>query len=202
MRRHHYELVIEAGRTECHYWRDLWRYREPFYFLAWRDILVRYKQTAIGAAWALLRPLLIMLALTVVFGKFAKLPSDGIPYPMLVLVGVLPWFFFARAVSDAGNSLLEDARLISKLYFPTLVVPASATIVVLVDLLISCAILAGMMACYGVVPDLRIFALPFFVVLCIAAALGAGHWIAALNVKYRDFRYAQASRLTGRTFPA
>ena len=182
-------LVIEAGRTERHYWRDLWRYRELFYFLAWRDILVRYKQTVIGVLWALLRPLLTIGVFTVVFGKLANLPSDGVPYPILVCAAMLPWQFFANAFSEAGNSLIANTNLISKVYFPRLVIPASAVIVSLVDFLISLIILAGLMIWYGVTPDWRVLTLPVFVLIALAAAMGAGLWIAALNVKYRDFRY-------------
>ncbi len=183
------ELVVEAGRTERHYWRDLWRYRELLYFLAWRDILVRYKQTAIGVAWAVLRPVLTMLILVVVFGKIAGLPSEGVPYPVLVFAAMLPWQFFANAFAEAGNSLIGNANVISKVYFPRLVIPASAVIACLVDFLISGALLALLMVWYGVVPDWRIITLPVFILLAIAAAIGAGLWIAALNVKYRDFRY-------------
>lgn len=182
-------LVIEAGRAERHYWRDLWRYRELFFFLAWRDILVRYKQTTIGILWALGRPLLIMLAFTLVFSKLAKLPSEGVPYPILVLAAVLPWQFFSSAFSGAGDSLISNAGMISKVYFPRLVVPASALIVSLVDFLISCVILVGLMVWYGFAPNLRMVALPLFVLVAFAAAMGAGLWIAALNVKYRDFRF-------------
>ncbi len=182
-------LVIEAGRTEHHYWRDLWRYRELFYFLAWRDILVRYKQTAIGVAWALIRPLLTMIILTIVFGKLAKLPSDGVPYPILVFAAMLPWQFFANAFSEAGNSLIGNANMISKIYFPRLVIPGSAVIVSFVDFLISGAILVALMLWYGFVPDWRILTLPLFILIAFAAAMGTGLWMAALNVKYRDFRY-------------
>ena len=181
-------LVIEAGRTERHYWRDLWRYRELFFFLAWRDILVRYKQTAIGILWALGRPLLTMLVFTLVFSKLAKLPSGGAPYPILVFAALLPWQFFANAFSGAGESLISNAGMISKVYFPRLVIPASAVIVSFVDFLISGLILAGLMLWYGFEPGLRILTLPAFILVAFAAAMGAGLWIAALNVKYRDFR--------------
>lgn len=183
------ELVIEAGRTEHHYWKDLWRYRELFYFLAWRDILVRYKQTAIGIAWALIRPLLTTVVFVFVFGKVAKLSSDGVPYPIFVFAALLPWQFFANAFAEAGNSLISNANMISKVFFPRLVVPASAVIVGFVDFLISGVLLAGSMLWYGVVPDWRIVALPLFLILAVAIAMGAGLWIAALNVQYRDFRY-------------
>lgn len=183
------ELVIEAGKTERHYWKDLWRYRELFYFLAWRDILVRYKQTAIGIAWALIRPLLTTIVFVFVFGKLAKLPSDGVPYAVLVFAALLPWQFFANAFAEAGNSLISNANMISKVYFPRLVVPASAVIVGLVDFLISGVMLAGLMLWYDVAPDWRIMTLPLFLAIAVVAAMGAGLWIAALNVKYRDFRY-------------
>lgn len=182
-------LVIEAGRTERHYWRDLWRYRELFYFLAWRDILVRYKQTAIGVAWALFRPFVTIMVFTVIFGKLAKLPSEGAPYAIMVCAAILPWQFFASALSEAGNSLLANAGLISKVYFPRLIYPASAVIVSFVDFLISLTILAGLMLWYGYLPGWRIIVLPILVLFTTAAALGASLWIGALNVKYRDFRY-------------
>lgn len=183
------ELIIEAGQTERHYWRDLWRYRELFYFLAWRDILVRYKQTVIGIAWAVIRPLLTTVVFVFVFGKLAKLPSDGVPYPILVFAALLPWQFFANAFAEAGNSLISNANMISKVYFPRLVVPASAVIVGLVDFLISGVMLVGLMIWYGVTPDWRILTLPVFLAVAVVASMGAGLWIAALNVQYRDFRY-------------
>jgi lipopolysaccharide transport system permease protein len=183
------ELIIEAGRTERHYWKDLWRYRELFYFLAWRDMLVRYKQTAIGVAWALLRPFLTMVVFTMVFSKLAKLPSADAPYPIMVFVALLPWQFFSNAFTEAGNSVVNNAHMISKVYFPRLIVPTSAIIVCFVDFLISGTILVGLMLWYSVIPDWRIVTLPAFVLLAIAASMGAGLWVAALNVKYRDFRY-------------
>ncbi len=183
------ELVIEAGRTEKQYWQDLWRYRELFYFLAWRDILVRYKQTVIGMAWALIRPFLTMVVFTIVFGNLAKLPSGGVPYPILVFAALLPWQFFANALSECSNSLISNGNLISKVYFPRLIVPASAVIVSFVDFLVSGMILLGLMAWYNFVPNWRILTLPIFILMAFAAATGAGLWLAALNVKYRDFRY-------------
>ena len=183
------ELVIEAGRTERQYWKDLWRYRELFYFLAWRDILVRYKQTVIGLAWALIRPFLTMVVFTVVFGQLAKLPSEGAPYPILVFSGMLPWQFFASALAECSNSLISNANLISKVYFPRLIVPASAVIVSFVDFLVSGMILLALMAWYNFVPSWRILTLPLFIGIAFAASMGAGLWLAALNVKYRDFRY-------------
>ena len=183
------ELIIEAGRTERQYWRDLWRYRELFYFLAWRDILVRYKQTAIGIAWALIRPFLTMIVFSVVFGQLAKLPSQGVPYPILVFAGMLPWQFFSNALSECSSSLIGNANLISKVYFPRLIVPTSAVIVSFVDFMISGIILLGLMAWYNFIPSWRIFTLPIFVLIAFAASMGAGLWLAALNVKYRDFRF-------------
>jgi lipopolysaccharide transport system permease protein len=183
------ELVIEAGRAEKQYWKDLWRYRELFYFLAWRDILVRYKQTAIGMAWALIRPFLTMVVFTVVFGNIAKLPSEGVPYPILVFAGMLPWQFFSTALSECSNSLISNANLISKVYFPRLIVPISAVIVSFVDFMVSGMILLGLMAWYTYIPTWRILTLPLFIGIAFAASIGVGLWLAALNVEYRDFRY-------------
>lgn len=182
-------MVIEAGRTERHYWHDLWRYRELFYFLAWRDVLVRYKQTVIGVLWALIRPLIVILVFTVLFGRLAKLPSNGVPYPVLVCAAMLPWQFFSTAFSEIGISLVGNAQLVSKIYFPRLVIPASTVVVALVDFLISFLILAGLMVWYGQAPDWRIVVLPIFILVSAAAAFGTGLWVAALNVKYRDFRF-------------
>ncbi len=184
------ELVIEAGRSESQYWKDLWRYRELFYFLAWRDILVRYKQTVIGIAWALIRPFLTMVVFTVVFSLLAKLPSEGnAPYPIMVFAALLPWQFFSNALSECSNSLISNANLISKVYFPRLIVPASAVIVSFVDFLVSGMILLALMAWYNFVPSWRILTLPAFTLIAFALSMGAGLWLAALNVKYRDFRY-------------
>lgn len=182
-------LELVAGQAEKHYWKDLWRYRELFYFLAWRDILVRYKQTTLGIAWALIRPLLTMIIFTIVFSKLAKLPSGNVPYPLLVLAAMLPWQFFASAVTESGNSLIGNANMISKVYFPRLVIPTSAVIVSFVDFLISGLIIFALMLWYGFVPDWRLLALPLLMLLVFATALGTGLWIAALTVKYRDFRY-------------
>ena len=184
-----YTLVIEAGRTEGQYWKDLWRYRELFYFFAWRDILVRYKQTVIGIAWSVIRPLLTMIILTVVFGKIAKLPSEGVPYPIMVFAAMLPWQFFANALSESSNSLVSNSNLISKVYFPRLIIPTSSVITSFVDFLISGAILAVLMIWYRFIPDWRILTLPLFIAIAFAAAMGVGLWLTALNVKYRDFRY-------------
>jgi lipopolysaccharide transport system permease protein len=183
------ELIIEAGSIESQYWKDLWRYRELFYFLAWRDILVRYKQTAIGITWALIRPFLTMAVFTVVFGQLAKLPDQGVPYPILVFAGMLPWQFFSNALSECSNSLVGNANLISKVYFPRLIVPTSAVIVSFVDFLFSGMILLGLMAYYNFVPDWRILTLPFFILITFAASMGVGLWLAALTVQYRDFRF-------------
>ncbi|MBW2092603.1 MAG: ABC transporter permease [Deltaproteobacteria bacterium] len=183
------EILIEPGQTERQYWRDLWNYRELFFFLAWRDILVRYKQTVIGVVWALIRPLLTMVVLSVVFGKWAKMPSEGVPYPILVLAAMLPWQFFANSFSGASNSLITNTSLISKIYFPRLIIPTSSVVVSLVDFLISAVILMGLMAWYDFWPTWRITALPLLILIAITASLGAGVWISALNVKYRDFRY-------------
>jgi lipopolysaccharide transport system permease protein len=185
-----YELVIQSGRSERHYWRDLWRYRELFSVLAWRDISVRYKQTVIGAAWALIRPFLTMVVFTVIFGKLAKLPSEGsAPYALMVFAGLLPWSFFATALSDASMSLIGNANLISKVYFPRLIVPMAAVMVAFVDFLISFAILVGMMVWYAFLPGWQILLLPLFIAVAFIASFGVGVWITALNVKYRDFRY-------------
>ncbi len=184
------ELIIEPGRAERNYWRDLWRYRELFYFLAWRDILVRYKQTVIGIAWALIRPFATMVVFTFVFSKIAKLPAPGaVPYALMVFAAMLPWQFFATALSESSNSLIGNANLISKIYFPRLIVPAGSVITSLVDFLITLALLAAMMIWYQFVPDWRILTLPLFMVLAFGAAFGAGLWLCALNVEYRDFRY-------------
>jgi lipopolysaccharide transport system permease protein len=182
-------LTIEAGRSEKQYWRDLWRYRELFYFLAWRDLLVRYKQTVVGVAWAVIRPVLTMLVLTTVFGKLGKMPSGGVPYPLLVYCGMLPWQFFSTAMSESGNSLMVNANLISKVYFPRLIVPTSSVITGFVDFMISAFLLVVLMVIYRFAPPPAIVFLPLFVLLAFAASLGVGLWVAALMVKYRDFRF-------------
>jgi lipopolysaccharide transport system permease protein len=184
-----HELIIEAGHTERNYWRDLFRYRELFYFLAWRDILVRYKQTVIGVLWAVLRPFLTMIIFVFVFSRIAKLPSDGVPYPVMVFAAMLPWQLFATSLSEGSNSLISNSNLISKVYFPRLIVPASAVIVSFVDFLISFALLLGMMVWYHVWPSWTFFALPIFTLLALLTSTGAGLWLSALTVKYRDFRY-------------
>jgi lipopolysaccharide transport system permease protein len=183
-------LVLEAGRAERHYWRDLWTYRELFAILAWRDLAVRYKQTAIGVAWAVIRPTLTMLIFTVMFSRLAKLPSEGnAPYSVMVLAGMLPWFLFSTILSEASNSLVANSNLIGKVYFPRLIVPSATIAVALVDFAITFVLLLLMMVWYGFLPDWRIAFLPWFVLLGILASLGPALYITALNVKYRDFRY-------------
>jgi lipopolysaccharide transport system permease protein len=184
------ELTIEAGRTEKNYWRDLWLYRELFYFLSWRDILVRYKQTVIGIAWAVIRPFLTMLVFTFVFNRVAKLQApNGIPYPLLVFSAMLPWQFFSTAMSESSNSLVTNSNLISKIYFPRLIVPAGSVITSFVDFLITVALLGAMLVWYRYCPNWHILALPLFVTLAFGCAMGVGLWLCALNVEYRDFRY-------------
>lgn len=184
------DLVIEAGHADRHYWRDIWRYRELFQVLARRDISVRYRQTVIGAAWALIRPLMTVVVFTIVFGRLAKLPSDGaIPYDLMVFAGILPWSFFATAVADASNSLIGNANLISKVYFPRLVVPTSAAMVAFIDFLVGFALLIALMLWHQHLPGWQIILLPAFLLIAFALSLGVGLWLAALNVKYRDFRH-------------
>ncbi|MEB3313323.1 MAG: ABC transporter permease [Cyanobacteriota bacterium] len=183
-------LTITAGRAESQYWQDIWDYRELFYTLAWRDIAVRYKQTLIGFAWALVRPFLTMVVFTLVFGQLAGLPSEAnAPYPILVFAALLPWQFFAGALAEASNSLIVNANMLSKVYFPRLVVPVSAVVVSFVDFLIAGLILLGLMVWFQFFPSWRLLTLPLFTGLAFSASLGAGLWLAALNVKYRDFRY-------------
>ena len=184
-----FDRVLEAGQMEFHYWRDIWHFRELFYFLAWRDLLVRYKQTVIGVLWALIRPVLTMVVFTIVFGKLAKLPSGGVPYPILVFSAMLPWQFFSSSLAESSNSLIGNAHLISKIYFPRIVVPAGAVVVCAVDFLISFSILILLMAWYKVALSWHILIVPLFSLMAFAASFGAGLWLAALNVKYRDFRY-------------
>jgi lipopolysaccharide transport system permease protein len=183
------EIVIGPGRGMRRYWKDLWIYRELFAFLAWRDILVRYKQTSIGIAWAVLRPFMTMVVFTIVFSKIAKLPSGDVPYPIMVFVAMLPWQFFSNSLNDSSNSLIANANMLTKVYFPRLIVPASTVIVSLVDFFISFVILVVLMLWYDFIPDQRFLAMPFFLVLAFCASSGFGLWLAALNVRYRDFRY-------------
>ena len=182
-------LVIEANRSERQYWRDLWRYRELFYFLSWRDLLVRYKQTFVGVSWSVIRPLLTMAVLTFVFGRLGRMPSGGAPYPLLVFCGMLPWQFFSGALTESGNSLVANGSLISKIYFPRLIIAASSISASFVDFLIAGVFLIVLMFWYRAVPPTAVLLLPFFLLLAVAASLGFGIWIAALMVKYRDFRF-------------
>jgi len=182
-------LVIQAGQAEQHYWRDLWRFRELLGFLAWRDIKVRYKQAVLGITWSLIQPAVQTVLLTFVFGKLAKMPDGGVPYPLLVLAGLLPWQLFSSAFGGASNSLIGNAHLISKIYFPRLIVPLSALAVALVDLAVLLVIAVPVTLAYGVTPTWRLSLLPFFILAALLIALGAGLWITALTVKYRDFRF-------------
>jgi lipopolysaccharide transport system permease protein len=183
------ELVIESGRASAHYWRDLWRYRELAGFLAWRDIKVRYKQAALGVAWAVVQPAVQTILLTFVFGKLAKMPDGGLPYPLIVLCGLLPWQLFTGAFNGAGNSLVGNSHLISKVYFPRLIVPVSALAVALVDFGVMLVLALLSCAAFGLWPGWQILLLPVFILLALAIALGAGLWIGALTVKFRDFRF-------------
>ena len=183
------ELIIEAGRANRNYWPDLWRYRELAGFLAWRDIKVRYKQATLGIAWAVIQPAVQTLLLTFVFGKLAKMPAGDVPYPLIVLCGLLPWQLFTSAFSGAGNSLVGNSHLISKVYFPRLVVPLSALAVSLVDFGIILAMTIPLVIVFAGLPGWQILLLPFFVVLALLIAFGAGLWITALTVRFRDFRF-------------
>ena len=183
-------IILEAGRAERSYWSDLWGYRELFAILAWRDIAVQYKQTVIGTAWAVVRPLLTMLIFTVVFGQIAKLPSDGsTPYPVLVMAGMLPWFLFSKILSNASNSLVSNSNLIGKVYFPRLIVPVASAVVAVVDVFVTFILLLGLMVALGFYPNWQILFLPFFVMMAVLAALGPALILASLNVRYRDFRF-------------
>jgi lipopolysaccharide transport system permease protein len=183
-------LVIESGRTEKNYWADLWRYRELFAILAWRDLSVRYKQTIVGILWAIIRPFLTMVVFTVIFGRIAKLPSDGsAPYALMVFAAMLPWSLFSNALSESSVSLISNANLISKVYFPRMIMPVATIVTAFVDFLISFVILIGMMIFYQFAPGWQLLLLPCFIIMALLASLGPGLWITALNVKYRDFRY-------------
>jgi lipopolysaccharide transport system permease protein len=183
-------LILEAGRAERHYWLDLWRYRELFVILAWRDLAVRYKQTVIGVAWAVVRPFLTMLIFTFIFGRVAKLHSDGAaPYSIMVFAGLMPWTLFSSILSEASASLVSNTNLIGKIYFPRLIIPSATIVVALVDFAITFGLLVAMMVWFRFAPDWRILFLPLFIVLGVLASLGPALFITALNVKYRDFRY-------------
>jgi lipopolysaccharide transport system permease protein len=183
-------IVLKSGSADRHYWTDVWLYRELFAILAWRDVAVRYKQTVIGIAWAVVRPFLTMVIFTVVFSRLAKLPSDGAtPYPILVFAGMLPWFLFASILGEASTSLVNNAGLVGKVYFPRIIIPSSAAVVALVDFGVNLILLFALMLWFGFWPDWKVVFLPGFVVLAVLASLGPAFFITALNVKYRDFRY-------------
>lgn len=183
------ELVLEAGRASRHYWADLWRYRELLGFLAWRDIKVRYKQTTLGVLWALIQPAVTLVVFTFIFGRLARMPAGNAPYPLLVLCGLLPWQLFAAAFSNASGSLVANTHLISKVYFPRLIVPLSSVAVALIDFAIVLVLLALMCLWWQFAPDWRIVFVPLFIVLTLLTAVGTGLWLTALTVKYRDFRF-------------
>lgn len=184
------ELIIEAGRTEKNYWKDIWRYRELFYILSWRDIKVRYKQTVIGAAWSIIRPLLTMIVFTVIFSRVAKMPAGvDAPYAILVYAGMLPWTFFSTSLSEASNSLIGNTNLISKVYFPRLIIPAATVITSLVDFAISFVLMLCLFAWYQYTPGWQMLFLPLFLFLAFIASIGVGLYLTAMNVKFRDFRY-------------
>lgn len=183
------ELVLEAGRSSRHYWGDLWRYRELLGFLAWRDIKVRYKQTVLGVLWALIQPAVTLAVFTFIFGRLAGMPAGNVPYPLLVLAGLLPWQLFAAAFSNASGSLVANTHLISKVYFPRLIVPLSSVAVALIDFVVVLLLLVSLCAWWRFVPDWRVVFLPLFVVLTLVTAIGTGLWLTALTVKYRDFRF-------------
>lgn len=185
-----FDLWLEAGRTEKHYWLDLWRYRELFAILAWRDVAIRYKQTVAGAAWAIVQPFLSMVIMTVIFGKVAGLPSEGAaPYAIMVFAAMLPWQFFANSLTTSSQSLIGNSNLISKVYFPRMIIPTSAVVVACIDLLVSFAILVCLMAFYQFAPNWRVLTLPAFILAGFIAALGPGLIITALNVRYRDVKF-------------
>jgi lipopolysaccharide transport system permease protein len=183
-----WKLILEAGHASKHYWRDVWRYRELIYFLAWRDIVVRYKQTVIGVAWALLRPAVGVLVF-VIFRRLVGVTPGSVPEPLLVFTAILPWQFFAAALTESSSSLIGNANLISKVYFPRLIIPAAAVVTSLMDFAVTLGLLALLMLWYGVTPGWSLLTLPIFVLLAFGLALGVGVWLAALNVEYRDFRY-------------
>jgi lipopolysaccharide transport system permease protein len=184
------DLIIEPGRIEKNYWSDLWRYRELFYILAWRDFKVRYKQTIIGVAWSVLRPLLTLAVIVVVFSKLAKLPSEGeAPYAIMALSGLLPWLFFSNALSESSNSLITNTNLFTKVYFPRILIPASSIVLGFVDFLITFVMLLLIMIFYQFVPSINMIFLPFFFILTFMASFGVGILMSTLNLKYRDFRY-------------
>lgn len=181
-------VVLESGNTEKQYWKDLWDFRELFFFLAWRDFIVRYKQTVLGVVWSFARPIFTMVVMTVVFGNLAKLPSDGAPYAVLVFAALLPWQFFTTSLTTSTNSVISSKALISKVYFPRLLLPPSSIMVNLVDFLIAFIIMICLLVWYGIMPGLRILTIPLFLCIAIMASLGAGLWMSALNVRFRDIQ--------------
>lgn len=184
----HVHIEPPSGRQSWNL-EELWAYRELLYFLIWRDIKVRYKQTILGAAWAVLQPVLTMVVFSIFFGWLAKIPSDGVPYPLFTYAALLPWQLFAYGLTESGNSLVNNQRLITRVYFPRLIAPLAAVLAGLVDFLIAMAVLLGMMVFYGVIPGWRLLTLPVFILLALATAFAAGLWLSALNVSYRDVRY-------------
>lgn len=184
------KIIIEPGLSSKNYWKDLWRYRELFYILSWRDIKVRYKQTVVGLAWSIIRPLLTMFVFTIIFGKVANMPTEGTaPYAILVYAAMLPWQFFSNSLSESSGSLVTNTNLISKVYFPRLIIPAASVITSLIDFAISFVILIGLMVWFQYLPSLNILFLPLFLILAFVSSMGIGFWLTALNVKYRDFRF-------------
>ena len=182
-------LIIEAGKTEKQYLLDLWKYRELFYFLSWRDILSRYKQTVLGVVWSVIRPILTMIVFTIIFGRIAKLPSGDVPYPVLVFVAMLPWQLFANSLAQSSESLIANAGMVSKIYFPRMIIPASSIIVAFIDFFISFILLGVIMAWYRFIPSWKIVFIPLFLLITFLIAFGLGLIFSALNVKYRDFRH-------------
>ena len=185
----YFDIVIEPRSTILGYWKEIWNFKNLFYFLAWRDVKIRYKQTAIGIAWSLLKPVITLVVFTIVFGVLAKFPADGAPYPILVFSALLPWQFFANCFSDSGNSILLNANIISKVYFPRLIIPVSSTFGNIIDFMISFALLVIMLFLYGLNPGWRILVIPFFLLISLIVSLGLGLLVASVNVKYRDFKY-------------
>lgn len=183
-------IVIEATSKNKRYLKDLWEYRDLIYFLAWKDLVVRYKQTAIGLVWTVIRPLLVMVALSLVFGRLANMAAgQTVPYPLIVLSGLLPWLLFANTLAECSESIVANSNLITKIFFPRMIIPISASIVALVDMLITLGLLGGVLAWYQFPVSVNILALPLFILLCSMLSFGIGLWVAAFNVRYRDFRY-------------
>jgi lipopolysaccharide transport system permease protein len=184
-----FDIIIESKKPIGHYWKDLWNFRGLFLFLAWRDLLVRYKQTVVGASWSIVRPFLTLVVFTIVFGRVAKLPDLGVPYALLVCAGIIPWQFFSNSFAESSSSLISNANLLSKVYFPRLIIPASSLIVSLVDFIISLLILFALMIYSHFAPSWQIVLLPLFLILDILISFALGIFVSALNVRYRDFRY-------------